>query len=865
MTTPVQVGPRTNDPTHHISLSDGIRVYGLVLEGGPKGVREVPQTPSTLKVSGGGGKFGDWEPGMSHIEQRTWEGGRGQENFDQDDTRFFDSQNCWTMTPNKLLPGPQLSYGRNVFEDYVHLPVSTNYGHNDMRWVPLVGARRFLAVVSNRDTFTADKVRLWIRRVGSPGTLTYTLRTDSASLPTTTVLQTVTKTVSDVPDFLSVFMTFDWSGTQSMTASTNYWHSLAGASTDNQINHWEVAVNPDLDSNTAQSTDGTTWAASTAGYPYILMLSTTTDRVFIPFILDGMNYAVTRYLNGSTASELYINGARGKATSATSTSLTDTNVSIGTATYQGAVIKIINGTGVGQTRTISSNTSTAFTVPTWDITPDTTSEYIIYNTWNWHSIASHGITAGKVTSVAVTGNLPGVARFAQGSATNIRRMRFNAAAATPAHEFADDGTNKADLLYTFYDEASKTSQVWRALNGTTVQISRATTQAWGTDLTFGTGIPVGSTQFAITGMTDYNGDLYVGKEDSLWKVVDDVPSRIPVGLASSPHPNNGIAMRVVGFFLYFSYMHSVERLYGTTLDDVGPWQGSGIPAGRTGVVSAMTSAFNWLFVAVDAGSSGTSCVLCYDGRGYHEVFRAFETGQRIRSIWWQPNQDGKSKLWIECGGSLWYIDFPQNTLNPLNDSTFRYHHEGVLITSTIDMGTARLPKLFKELDVLSKNLASGIYIEVDYQVDNDIGGTTWTNMGQAFMSPESTVDIFLGNVRQIRFRLRLVTGVAETPAIIAATVAEGYARTPLKYQYLLRLRTGDNKFTLRGDQDHDPDELVRWLKEAAAGAKKIMMRSLWEQFDRKIVIVEPIALDRTVTDTIEGAWAAIGSITLREV
>ena len=87
--------------THDISLSDGVETWGGRLDGGPRGIQEVPQTPSTLRVTPGGQKFGDWDPSFSHLEQSTWVGGRGQETFADDPSKFFDSQNCWTLTPNK--------------------------------------------------------------------------------------------------------------------------------------------------------------------------------------------------------------------------------------------------------------------------------------------------------------------------------------------------------------------------------------------------------------------------------------------------------------------------------------------------------------------------------------------------------------------------------------------------------------------------------------------------------------------------------------------------------------------------------------------------------------------------------------------
>jgi hypothetical protein len=64
----LRVYPGAKNPTHQISLSDGVRMR---LADRPKSVKEVPLTPSSVHLTVGGGKFGDWEPGICHIEQRT--------------------------------------------------------------------------------------------------------------------------------------------------------------------------------------------------------------------------------------------------------------------------------------------------------------------------------------------------------------------------------------------------------------------------------------------------------------------------------------------------------------------------------------------------------------------------------------------------------------------------------------------------------------------------------------------------------------------------------------------------------------------------------------------------------------------------
>jgi len=74
-------------------------------------------------------------------------------------------------------------------------------------------------------------------------------------------------------------------------------------------------------------------------------------------------------------------GDNGTATSATSTTLTQTGKNWGTANqYRGYDVTIWSGTGAGQIRTIASHTADTLTVDDpWDVTPDNTS---VYGFWN---------------------------------------------------------------------------------------------------------------------------------------------------------------------------------------------------------------------------------------------------------------------------------------------------------------------------------------------------------------------------------------------------------------------------------------------------------------------------------------------------
>lgn len=85
----------------------------------------------------------------------------------------------------------------------------------------------------------------------------------------------------------------------------------------------------------------------------------------------------------------------GLATSGTANTIADTGKSWDTNTYTNYLVCIIGGTGIGQTRLITSNTATELTVDTaWSVNPDATSYYEIVN--------DRSFAYGKATSATGT-------------------------------------------------------------------------------------------------------------------------------------------------------------------------------------------------------------------------------------------------------------------------------------------------------------------------------------------------------------------------------------------------------------------------------------------------------------------------------
>jgi hypothetical protein len=80
----------------------------------------------------------------------------------------------------------------------------------------------------------------------------------------------------------------------------------------------------------------------------------------------------------ATSRYLILGFDAGTATAGSSTTLTDSTKSWATNRWANYVVRILHGTGSGQTRVITSNTATVLTVQNaWSVTPDTTSVFAI--------------------------------------------------------------------------------------------------------------------------------------------------------------------------------------------------------------------------------------------------------------------------------------------------------------------------------------------------------------------------------------------------------------------------------------------------------------------------------------------------------
>lgn len=797
----VSVSPKKTTPSHTISLSDGAQTWGLRLEGDYKYIQETPQTPSTINLVQQGSEYGDADPSLSHIQQSEWVGGRGNERFVKDATRFYDSKGMWTMSGGVIHPNPQWHFAIGEHQKQNGIQPAKNY-----RWKSVTGIYYAVEFTPSAN-YTLSEVYLWIRCIGNPSELNVAIYTSDSDHPdaiTTSIASLEYGDATEEPKYQK----FTLDTAYSAVSGTKYFLVVYGNVSDNRQNHWEVMTvefEYDYPSYTYTSTDNATWANSDFRL-YFKTAETVTDIKYKFFIfLDDM-YAVQIRTTGTSL--LY--------------KLVPTTPSFLWASHTDLVATLVSTTGLASVR-----------------------------------------------DVCVVNN---IVYFAQGASTDIRRWNGTSwASESTAH-------NKADIIEVVSD----------SINGTRIYVSISNyvkysgIKDWGTELSYSNLNDFKNEN--VTGIIGFANSLWVMTSESIYFKSGEKNdgsntslSKYMARIDDSYNSTNGRASEVLGQYLYISVDKSIGQIYGSNFTDVGPHHGNGLPSDRVGFVTAMRSIFNKLFVALDAGD-GYSSILVYDGVNWHELWRAPEAGKSINSLLWYSGKHVDNPLLVwDYGGEFVFMRFPYFGFNPSKEDTMYYAPCACIESSIIDMNLVSLPKMFKELSLVTKNLyntrsdflstadnKNDAKIIVNYHVDSDIGSSNYIKAGEIYNSPYDTVDIKRSNVYALQYKLTFLTSDAAIPPLLNAATVKCFARTPVKYQWVMRIKTSSNQSTLNGAPDHKPDEILEWLKAKANSAEIVRMHSSVIDLDGKDVIVEPPATRRDYVDTYQKGWGGIITIVLRE-
>jgi len=185
--------PANLNSTHHVVLDLGTTNVGIMLCDGkgklnPRAFKRDPMPSGSLKISSGLQRYSDMEPPWTDIAQSDWSGGKGQKDFERDQTMYYDGYQVNTCRPGEIILGGKATSTLKQATSWGNTEGDTDgiiYKDEEVDWYhyyaykfTTVGA---ISVVQANLTICldlcdlADTLRLGISEItdGAPGAVTY--------------------------------------------------------------------------------------------------------------------------------------------------------------------------------------------------------------------------------------------------------------------------------------------------------------------------------------------------------------------------------------------------------------------------------------------------------------------------------------------------------------------------------------------------------------------------------------------------------------------------------------------------------------------------------------------------------------------
>ncbi len=421
-------------PTGFASLSDGTTTIPFIFTDGqgkknPLSFRSDPYPRTALKTTTGESKYSDLEPPYFALPQDDFTGGRGNEDFENDTSRYFDG---WRLDTSK--EGGVVLGGRETY--------STGYKNADF---VMPGSMLFKSLFTTESedqyfattfeasaSYTTYQCEIWLKRTGTPASIKVELWSDSGGTEPNAMLCTKTLTPAEVTSDtlgVSVLRAFIWTGAGSnedIVDGTDYWVVVIADGSDYASNYWQLGTQSGV---TGKFSDdaGSTWSNVGSGAPYFRITPIADKFKALFFEYKRGFYMITQQEDGGN-SALYINGDRGTAddNSGNKARLNDSTKSWTAGEWTGAIVQITNGPGEQEEqnwRTILTNDTNWVSVsPSWNITHTVDTEYVFLGTDKWTSVVAD--LGAYATDVKVASDSIYIA-YSETAATIDRYLYYN--------------------------------------------------------------------------------------------------------------------------------------------------------------------------------------------------------------------------------------------------------------------------------------------------------------------------------------------------------------------------------------------------------------------------------------------------------
>jgi hypothetical protein len=258
-----------------------------------------------------------------------------------------------------------------------------------------------------------------------------------------------------------------------------------------------------------------------------------------------------------------------------------------------------------------------------------------------------------------------------------------------------------------------------------------------------------------------------------------------------------------------------------------------------------------VLAAIDA-EDGTSSILAFNNVGWHEMYRAPNSGERIRSIHAFARPDQPDLIFFSEGADVGYISI---SINPETEEDYEYTYESVLETGRIYAGQRGLQKYFHSVELITEDLDANTTIEVDYKYSGD---TTWTPIGTTFNTSPRQKEILSSDYditgEWIQLRFRMYTSDNSVTPVLVSALLEAIQRQKVNYSYSFNVRLPKAKYEgLNGTKSSTTGDSV-WsqLNTWIDNAQPVTISSVYSDLDGKVCTIEPPTNFRYITKQIGG-------------
>jgi len=257
--------------------------------------------------------------------------------------------------------------------------------------------------------------------------------------------------------------------------------------------------------------------------------------------------------------------------------------------------------------------------------------------------------------------------------------------------------------------------------------------------TWGGTVAVGDKTYPIRNMLSWNGYLYVGKDDGLYRVTYSTgypasgsPTAAKI-LDFSPMANavNFAAMCEHQGDLVFTLEHGLIRFTpGGVVTPISPDTALNLAADERAVYRAARSAMNVLWVAAEGHLGGYSSLLALADWHWHSLVTVPRRGDMLRSVAVEPGLYGaEPRVWFKAGLQVAYVTMPATTQKRWLWSNMDYATSGYLDLSWIDGNIRTINKDWIAVEVDADDVGSGAgepYVVISWRPDEV---TAWATVG----------------------------------------------------------------------------------------------------------------------------------------